>query len=105
MRGMAQTQATVEALQRDRFLCQWHYWRKNVLRNVYQYTTGDVLGGGHHIFGRARVDEVEAIIGLCSECHSKATRNIIKQSELIQLQNERLGIRLDEQYPQYCNYK
>lgn len=102
---MAQTQATVEALVRDDYLCQWHYWKKNALRHVYKYTTGDVMGGGHHLLGRARVDKPEAIIGLCSECHSKATKNIIKQFELIQLQNESLGIRLDEQYPQYCNYK
>lgn len=102
---MPQTQATIEALERDEFLCQWCYHKKDRLRHVYKYTTGDVLGGGHHLFNRARVDTPEAIIGLCSECHSQATKNILKQSELIKLQNERLGIRLDEQYPQFCNYK
>lgn len=102
---MPQTQATIEAMLRDGYYCQWCYYKKRRLRHVYKYTIGDVLGGGHHIFNRSRVDKAEAIIGLCSECHSKATKNIIKQSELIQLQNERLGIRLDEQYPQFCNYK
>lgn len=102
---MSQTRATVLALERDEYRCQWCFHKRDRIRDVNWFTTGDVLGGGHHIFSRGRVDTPETIIALCSECHSLATKNILKQKDLIQLQNERLGIRLDEQYPQFCNYK
>ena len=102
---MSQTRATVLALERDEYRCQWCMYRRDRLRDVHWFTTGNVLGGGHHLLGRARVDKPEAIIALCSECHSDATSNIIKQRELIQLQKERLGIDLAEQYPQFVNWK
>lgn len=102
--NMSQTLASQEALRRDRNFCQWcleHYGR---LRCVYDYVFGyhPFAGGSHHILRRGRVDEADAIVGLCAECHTKAERGKEPtKSQLAELMLKRYGIDLRARYPQY----
>lgn len=83
---MAQTPATKVALERDNHRCVWCYYRLNRVRGVFDGPWGtSALGGGHHLFGRKNIDVPEAIIGLCSECHSKAEAHKIPECDLISL--------------------
>ena len=102
---MSQTRATVLALERDEYRCQWCLHKRDRCRDVHWFTTGDILGGGHHILKRAIVDEVDAIISLCSECHTLAERHFITQKELLELLSEIVGYNLIDKYRQFCSLK
>jgi hypothetical protein len=97
---LKQTLETRKALERDRWLCQWCYYKHNRKRSVFDAKGKyDILGGGHHIFGRARVDDAEAIIGLCAECHTQAQKSIITKCEIIELMEKFiLGYPIREKY-------
>ncbi len=57
---MKQTQATKKAIERDDNLCQWCLKKRMRITRCNE---------GHHIWGRAIVDEVDGIITLCRVCH------------------------------------
>lgn len=63
------------------------------------------MGGGHHIFGRARVDKAEAIVALCAEHHWKAENAKISMEELVMLQEWRLKIDLRTKYREFYSEK
>src|SRR3990167_9706261 len=84
---MRQTPETKKALERDQYLCQWCLRKDKIAREVFQYVKGyPGMGGGHHIFGRARVDVAEATIGLCGEHHWKVENATISMKEYVELQ-------------------
>ena len=60
--GMKQTRATKQAIERDDSLCQW------CLKKRLRITR---CNEGHHIWGRAAVDEIDGIITLCRMCHEE----------------------------------
>ena len=59
------------------------------------------MGGGHHIFGRARVDTAEAIIGLCAEHHWKVENAKITMEEIVTLQESTIKVALREKYKEF----
>jgi hypothetical protein len=104
---VAQTEETKKALLRDKFLCQWCLHRLDRIRNVFQYVPNyhPKLGGGHHAFGRARVDRADAIISLCSEHHYLAQTYKISQKEIVFLLSEIVGYDIREKYREFYQWK
>ena len=51
------------------------------------------------------MDEVDAIISLCSECHTLAERHFITQKELLELLSEIVGYNLIDKYRPFCSLK
>jgi len=73
------------------------------IRNVFTYIDkyGSVMGGKHHVFGRARVDNNETMISLCSECHWKVHNAKISKCEMIELLEKITGVELRKKYPEF----
>ena len=106
---MAQTEETRKALERDEFNCLWCLWNLDRQRNVFQSVPNyhPMLGGGHHILGRARVDDARAIIGLCAEHHYNVENSHGEptKEQLIDLMLEVYGYNLRKLWPQYIKQK
>ena len=103
---MNQTPETKKALERDKYLCQWCLRKEKRAREVFQYVKGyPLMGGGHHIFGRARVDVAEAIVGLCAEHHWKVENAKIGMAEIVELQESVLRIDLKIKYREFYSEK
>src|SRR3990167_9530004 len=103
---MAQTEETKKALERDENLCQWCLHRLDRQRSVF-YPVKNYhprLGGGHHAFGRARVDVADAIISLCPEHHYLAQTYKISQKEIVSLLSEIVGYDLREKYREFYQW-
>ena len=104
-RGVKQTEATRQALERDEFLCQWCLWKFDRLRNAFANVPNyhPFGGGGHHILGRAMVDDERAIIGLCAEHHYNIenAHGEPTKDQLIDLVLEVYGYDLRKLWPQY----
>jgi hypothetical protein len=103
---MAQTKATKIALERDEYVCQYH---KHILHHpifIFDYREGfhSSMAGGHHLAGRARVDEPEMIIALCSECHTKAQTYIYPKIQMFALLSKIVGIDLYQKYRSMCKW-
>ena len=80
-------------MQRDNYRCIYCLHSKQKLVNGTD---------AHHIFGRARVDEPDAIITLCHECHmSHHNGKNPTTIELVDLMESRYGINLREKYPEH----
>jgi hypothetical protein len=60
-----------------------------------------LMGGGHHVFGRARVDVPEAVIGLCCEHHWKIHNARLDRCEVIELLEWITGVPLREKYREF----
>lgn len=73
------TRATWIALYRDKWVCQYHLHRLDVLT----WATD-----GHHLFGRMN-DVPEAIMALCHDCHMRLHAGQIHNEELVTIQVER----------------
>jgi len=106
---VAQTEETKKAIARDLRLCQWCYHRLDRRVNVYRHIPNyhPMLGGGHHILGRARVDDERAIIGLCAEHHYNVenAHGEPTKEQLIDLMLEVYGYDLRKLWPQYIKPK
>jgi hypothetical protein len=59
------------------------------------------MGGGHHVFGRAKVDVPEAIVGLCSQHHFEAHKAKISKCDLITLAEEVSQVELRIKYREF----
>lgn len=79
------TRATWIALERDKWVCQYHL---HVLGVLVQATDG------HHLFGRMN-DTPEAIMALCHTCHMRVHSGEIHNGNLKGLQLERGILSLD----------
>ena len=100
---MSQTEATRIALEEQGHLCQHHLYVRNQYRHIFEdYVFGyhPRMAGGHHLAGRARVDEPELILALCSECHTLAENNRIKPVTLLAIASKRAGVDLHAKYRQ-----
>lgn len=73
------TDASWVALQRDRFVCQYHLHACGVTKDATD---------PHHMFGRMN-DDPKAIISLCSNCHSKVHNGQIPKYDVIEIQISR----------------
>lgn len=101
-----QTEATKLALIRDNYECQYHKWVLGERVNIFVYRPGyhPAMAGGHHVVGRGREDLEELIIGLCSECHTKAQTYKIPRKAIFAILSKIVGIDLYRKYPQYCKW-
>jgi len=88
------TEATLAALHRDMWLCQYHMHRLHVAMNATD---------GHHMFGRS-VDVPEAIIALCRPCHIKLHDGQLDRHDVIKIQVDR-GILTDDKVSRYESAK
>ena len=106
---VAQTEETKKALLRDSEFCQWCYHRLDICRNVFRYIPNyhPMLGGGHHILRRNRVDDARAIVGLCAEHHYNVenAHGEPTKEQLIDLMLEVYGYDLRKLWPQYIKPK
>ena len=82
---MRRTRATLEALERDMWLCQYH---------LHELQIAEGASDGHHMFGR-HVDYPEAIVALCHDCHMKLHNGEIDRDEVVAIQMTR-GILTDD---------
>jgi hypothetical protein len=80
------TEATWEALYRDKWVCQYHLHVKGVLVRATD---------GHHLFGRMN-DVPQAIVALCHICHMRLHNGQIKNDNLAAIQIERQILGWDE---------
>ena len=106
---MAQTEETRKALIRDNFKCMWCLHHLDRLRNVFENVKNyhPFGGGGHHIFGRSRVDYEIAIVGLCAEHHYNVenAHGEPTKDQLIDLMLEVYGYDLRKLWSQYIKPK
>ena len=88
------TKATLDALHRDMWICQYHMHRLRVVMDATD---------GHHMFGRS-VDIPDAIIALCRQCHVRMHNGELDIHEAIEIQIER-GTLTDDKVSRYEDAK
>lgn len=103
---MTQTSASKLAYIRDGGLCMWHLHKLDRIVGVFSYRDGYIsaYAGTHHVFRRNRVDEPDAIISLCAECHQKAELAMIRKIDLVALLSKMTGIDLFRTYREFCRW-
>src|SRR3990167_7293305 len=103
---MGQTDASKQALLRDKNLCQRCLNKENRIRDVFAWVDGyhSAYGGTHHVFKRSRVDTPETIISLCSECHYKAEHALLAKRDIVALLSKIVGVDLFKKYREFCKW-
>ncbi len=103
---MTQTDASKLAYARDRGLCQWHLNKLSQRVSVFAYREGFIsaYAGTHHVFRRNRVDEVDAIISLCSECHQRIELAQIPKIQVVALLSKITGVDLYRKHREFCKW-
>lgn len=105
---MSQTPETKKSIEKYGDRCLYCLKIDGVPRNIYTFCGdyGSIMGGGHHLFGRRRVDVAEAIIPLCSEHHYKVTNAKISNCVMIEIMEKVTGVNLRSKYRQFhkCEY-
>ena len=103
---MPQTPETKLALERAGYLCEWCQHKETRIRHIFDYVEGyhSAYAGGHHAAKRSRIDQSDAIIALCSECHFKVEHAIIKKIEIFALLSKIVGYDIYKKYRRECRW-